>query len=471
MSEKNNSAAQALIDLDAIKEAFKKESINTARVIVGEEVRDIVRQTINEAANEDDDMKIIDNEKDSEATEKDSKEDAKAKGDSESKSDDDKDLLVDGDGDEKDEPEVEGDAEGDETAKDDSAELPDGDEDFPGVKVGENEYDITGEEDELAAARKVYKLMQDGDDVVVTQNGDDLHLKDNGTGAEYVIDLSDEEPEGDNNETDEFALELDGEEEPTMESRKMRRPMKEEKTFVLEADLGYTDNYQSKDVFSGLSAGAPKPGTWTIDCGLPKNSAKPWAGNAKSKSKPFGKEVTKENIEDGKTEIEEATNVTMPNVRKKVKSHSPAQKDAPKAAHHDSKSGEYKALQEQVAKIKAENLKLKEDLVKVGKFLNEACVTNKNLGQAVKLFLENTTSRDEKIEIINRFSNEAKTVEQSKALYESISRELKKTKNTATVMESQIAVPKQAINETAIYQSPDIQKMVGLTKRMEKLYK
>lgn len=464
MSEKNNSAAQALLDLETIKEAFKKESMNTARVIVGEEVRDIVRKSINEAAEDDDDMQIIDNEKDSKATDKESEKDKKSKEKSEPESEEEKDLLVDGD-DEKD------------SEKDDGNELPepsqeDGDEDeFPGVKVGENEYDITGEKDDLAAVRKVYKLMQDGDEVVLTQDGEDLHLKDNGTGAEYVIDLSDDESDRDNNETDEFALELDGEEEPTMESKKMRKPMKEERTFVLEADLGYTDDYQGKDAIEGLSAGAPKPGTWTIDNGLPKSDAKPWAGNAKSKSKPFGKEVTRENCEDGKSGIKEATNVTMPNIRKKVKSHSPSQKEAPKAAHQDSKAGEYKALQEAVNRIKAENLKLKEDLVKMGKFVDEACVTNKNLGQAVKLFLENTTSRDEKIEIINRFSNEAKTVEQSKALYESISRELKKTKKAAPVMESQIAVPRQAINETSIYQSPEIQKMVGLSKRMEKLYK
>ena len=468
MSEKSTGTPQALIDLDTIKEEIRKNSVDVVRSIVGEEVRDIVRNSINEAAEADDDMQIIDNEKDSEAEKKEPKKDEKSEKDSKAKSED-KNLLVDGEADNNDSQVPEDETQPTEAPMQEAPAEDEPEEQLPGVQVGENEYDITGEKDSLAAARKVYKLMQDGDDVVIVQDGSDLHLKDNQTGAEYVIDLADDDTAEGNNESDEFSIELDGEKEPTMESKKMRKPMKENRTFVLEADLGYTDEYQDKSPIEGLKAGSPKPYTWSIDSGLPKSDAKPWAGDAKLKGKPFSKDVTKEECEESR--IEEGTNTTMPNLRKKTKSHSPAQKANPIVAHQDSKSGEYKAMQEQVNKIKAENLKLKESLVSVENLLNEACVTNKNLGQIVKLFLENTTTRKEKVEIVNRFSNEAKTPEQSKALYESITRELKASKPASTVVESQIAVPKQTINETAIYQSPAVQKMIGLTKRMENLYR
>ena len=62
----------------------------------------------------------------------------------------------------------------------------------------------------------------------------------------------------------------------------------------------------------------------------------------------------------------------------------------------------------------------------VMKSLKEAAVVNKNLAQIIKIVSENSTTRDEKKEIIDRFMNEAKTVQQSEALYESISKELKK---------------------------------------------
>ena len=81
-----------------------------------------------------------------------------------------------------------------------------------------------------------------------------------------------------------------------------------------------------------------------------------------------------------------------------------------------------------------------EELI-LGKFktvLQEAAVTNVNLGQIIKLISENSTTKAEKQEIIERFGKEAKTVEQSKSLYESISRELKKN-NQADAVESLLA--------------------------------
>jgi hypothetical protein len=90
-----------------------------------------------------------------------------------------------------------------------------------------------------------------------------------------------------------------------------------------------------------------------------------------------------------------------------------------------------------------------------------------NLGQIIKLISENSTTKNEKQEIIARFGKEAKTVEQSKQLYETISRELKKN-NTMTIEEEKSfsTSSSKMINETQIYQSKDLLDSLDLMHRL-----
>lgn len=118
-------------------------------------------------------------------------------------------------------------------------------------------------------------------------------------------------------------------------------------------------------------------------------------------------------------------------------------------------------------KIFSENRELKSALAKFKNVLEEAAVTNVNLGQIIKLISENTTSQDEKKEIIARFGKEAKTVSQSKNLYETISRDLQK-KNKMNIDEGKqygVEGSKQ-INETQIYQSKDLLDSLDLMHRL-----
>jgi sugar-specific transcriptional regulator TrmB len=120
-----------------------------------------------------------------------------------------------------------------------------------------------------------------------------------------------------------------------------------------------------------------------------------------------------------------------------------------------------------VDKILKENEQLKGALNKFKSVLEEAAVTNVNLGQIIKLISENSTTKDEKQEIIARFGKEAKTVEQSKHLYESISRELKRN-NTMNINEEKqfTANNSKMINETQIYKSQDIMESLDLMHRL-----
>ena len=101
--------------------------------------------------------------------------------------------------------------------------------------------------------------------------------------------------------------------------------------------------------------------------------------------------------------------------------------------------------------------------------LKEAAVVNHNLAQIIKLVTENTTSQDEKKEIINRFKNEAKTIDQSKSLYESISRDLKKANKMNISGNGNLMVESsRKINETPIYKSQDVLDSLDLMHRMMK---
>ena len=117
-------------------------------------------------------------------------------------------------------------------------------------------------------------------------------------------------------------------------------------------------------------------------------------------------------------------------------------------------------------KIFEENKALKNALNKFKSTLEEAAVTNVNLGNIIKLVMENSTTVDEKKEIIARFGNEAKTVDASKTLYESISRELQK-KSKMNIDESrEFGVNDNKINETQIYRSNDILNSLDLMHRI-----
>lgn len=103
------------------------------------------------------------------------------------------------------------------------------------------------------------------------------------------------------------------------------------------------------------------------------------------------------------------------------------------------------------------------------KSLKEAAVTNHNLAQIIKLISENTTSQDEKMEIIKRFSNEARTIKDSKKLYESISSDLKKSRKMNITEDRSLTVEgSKKVNETPIYKSQDLMESLDLMHRMMK---
>lgn len=249
------------------------------------------------------------------------------------------------------------------------------------------------------------------------------------------------------------------------EKKNTRKTMKERKEMMFEVDLGYTDNYQDKDPIEGLSNDEPSKSGKSWHKGVPTGTKKPWAGETKSKGEPFNKTVGKD--------LDEATNVGgAVQQRTTPKSNIPAgrKENGPKVKRHVSASNEYSEeineAMKKIAKLEKENKALKECVLSLRENLQEAYVTNVNLGKFAKLTLENTTSQSEKIDIINRLS-EAKTIAESKALYESISRELKKGGKSLTTENKVMSADTKNLNEAKKYTQQGLVETLDLIRRVE----
>ena len=351
---------------------------------------------------------------------------------------------------------------------------------FEDYQVGDGEYDMTGEND-IKQVAKVWKLMSDDDELVVKQQDNKLELKDGETGAEYLIDLDggEDAPEVEQTEGEEPIFEITFKKEPIMN----------------EENLGYTDNYQNKDVVTAkepYNAATPnKTNDW--DEGAPKDGkAKPWAGPSKEKGKPYAGEMNEEEMEGDLYEIafdecggtcedgpmEEGA--TFPDENSMRLNPGNEVHDEPHRRRHNDKEGNMsdgnamnESVKKQLAKIQEENEVLKSSLVKFRKALNEAVVTNYNISNFVKLVLENSTTKQEKVDILNRFSNEAKTIEQSNVLFESINKQLKSVNNANVAIDKPMAINESAakINENTIYKNDDeaINYALDMIQRMNNL--
>lgn len=361
---------------------------------------------------------------------------------------------------------------------------------FDDYKGEDDTYDFTGADKDTFV--KVYKLLKDDDQVVIQkdENGN-THITDNENGSEYMIVSDDSENMGSGEtEAEEYSMgdvageegEIDMDEETVFEIA-----LQDDEDEVNEENLGYTTNYQDKTAMTTPSNAEPADAskTYSMDKGVPTGDKKPW-GNAGNEMKPFDEadetNEGEEKINEEDEQVEEATNVGgFVQQNSTSKSHVPnsSGRDARNASVAGQKTKttaqpRYSGVSEDIMRkanaIWEENKQLKKELLSIKESLREAVVLNYNLGQITKLFTENTTTREEKINIIKRFGNEANTVENSKKLYESVSRELKKVNqlNGVNNIDKQLSESKgnNLLVETPIYQSDDLTESLNLMKRL-----
>ena len=344
-------------------------------------------------------------------------------------------------------------------------------------KSEDGEYDLTGMDSEDVI--KVLRVMKPEDGVRVVKNNDGtIELTDEENDTEYVIEIGDDDidvdvirDEDNDDEEDVFDIEVDecGD-----------APMMNEG----EVDLGYTDNYQNVTAMTMDPDDGEKTRKW--NAGTPTGNGKRWVGNSGDMS-PYNKKVN----ESDEPIVEVVLDDAEENLQEKAESVANGSRTA-QDLHHDEdinavprhsrkrqnsknatdKSSANEAFKRKVNAVLKENQQLKAIAEQIKNRLNEACVINASLGKIIKLVTENTTTRDEKINIVNRF-NDVKTVKEGKALYEAIEKELKNShpiNNADKVMSGPLTETKKTnIVETPMFQSADLTETLDLMKRLDKI--
>lgn len=467
--KKNNTVEKTVQDAQNIAKALKESTMNSLKSIMEEAINNVIQE------GDDDDEEPEEVVDDNFAEVKDVETDAEDTKSEDTPEDDKTEGGEDADGDAKDAGEPE-------DADDEWSDM----EEF---KVGDNDYDLSSADDEMAL--KVYNKLGDDDKIILKKEDENTYsVEDQETGAEFTIELDgdvaadnapeeggddiditfdDEEPAGEEGET-EFDLELDGDDEDGIDE------LDEDKNFVV-------NDYQKEDPIKGLKMNEPANGkeTYSMDAGAPKGTERPYGGGA-GDGQPFEQKVNEcgDNVvvDAGQQELDEdGSGLNTKHSTKKNTNHI---NRSAQNQRHVSTDGDYQALKETAMKvyekakqIQEENKQYKQCIKEIKNSLKEAAVLNVNLAQVVRLLSENTTTENEKKSIVNRFSN-VKTIKEGKELYNTIKMELNEAKKSGVVLESTIsATPnKTQINETTIYTaSNQSNPALDLMNRMDNLYK
>ena len=280
----------------------------------------------------------------------------------------------------------------------------------------------------------VFKKMSPEDEIEVVQDGDNIDIKDNETGAEYRIELGgDEDMEGDELDMDD-EIEIDDMEGDELD---MDDDMNENEV-IYEIHLD-----EESDTDASIVDALVVDDETMVD---PEMDEPVVQEAPRTKSKLKGRKYGNPN------------GINLPESKK------------PKFLKLIKENN---TLKGDVSSIKSENETLKEDYNKMvdalkefRKKLNEVAVFNSNLTYTVRLFTEHTTTKGEKVDIIKRF-DEVKSLKESKGTYKSLVKEISSTKTPIKEsIENKINETKGSgsaqITENNVYVNPEFEKMKTL---------
>ena len=297
--KKNNTAEKAVLGAEKITKALKESTEKSLRDIINETISNLIVEGVEDPENDSYDVQDVEPDETPEVSDVNAEEggeegaEAPEEGNAEEGSD---------------EPDS---VEGEEGAESDDAD--DEWSDLEQYKIGDDDYDFTGVDgDEIL---KVYNKLGDDDQIFVKKEDDGTYsVKDDETGAEFVIELNSDNLDADNSAEgeenveldadvdsndfgaedgeDEISLDLNGDDEGFDDDEEIEIDLgDDENDDELNEDLGYTDSYQKNVFKNNVSMKEPADGKTTNDWdnGAPKGSEKPWAG--KGDGKPFDKTV------------------------------------------------------------------------------------------------------------------------------------------------------------------------------------
>ena len=356
-----------------------------------------------------------------------------------------------------------------------------GDEVWDGLeqfKGEDGEYDLTsmGKDDVI----KVLKVMTPEDGVRVLQNDNGtVTLQDDETDKEYIIDI--DGSLGNNNseadDEDEYELSIDVDDEGDVTDECNVKP--DANITEGEVDLGYTNDYQKKTAMTVDNNNEPadKKDTYSMDAGVRTGTKKPWVGN-KGDMSPFKEEVNETQTSTENSANVRGTGMTHANTNnsQKFARNGHVQSEETRGTGEGYKPGTTESIDRIKKKANAifkENQELRKIAESIKGKLEEAIVVNSSLGSIIKLVTENSTTLQEKKDIIKRFDS-VKTINEGKALYNTIAEELKKAgkvNNTSeNTLDNQLTEAKKTkLVETTMYQSADLSATISLMERLSKI--
>jgi hypothetical protein len=192
-----------------------------------------------------------------------------------------------------------------------------------------------------------------------------------------------------------------------------------------------------------------------------------------------GEEIAEveETMEEGKEEIDEKISVgtgkSVGNNRNASGPGSIGAPENPKSESVNESANKYNTLLTEAKELRGKNEEYKQALKQFRTMLAETVVFNSNLTYVTKLFMEHSTTKEEKQEILKRFDNEVSTLKESKRLYKSIASELTSRKPMNESVERKFnnevssGMSKQ-LNESTAYIDKETQRIKDLMSRVEK---
>jgi hypothetical protein len=321
---------------------------------------------------------------------------------------------------------------------------------------GGEEMDMTMASDEDVIS--VYKKLTGDDEieVVVDDESGDIHLSVNEPG-DFVIKTGASEAGDEEIELDEYSMDESEEVDEVMYEIALDEMVDIES---VKAPVGSEeDNWAGDNLVGGFDDDMAH--------------AKAEGDMVMSESEMVDEEDDK--MEEGEEKIEEkiavGTGMSVGNNRNASGPGSIGAPENPKSVNES--AVKYNALLTEAKELKTKNEEYKQALKQFRTMLAETVVFNSNLTYVTKLFMEHSTTKEEKQAILKRFDSEATTLKESKKLYKSIVNELSSRKPMNESVERKLnnevssGMSKQ-LNESTAYIDKETQRIKDLMSRVEK---
>ena len=422
MAEKKSILEEALLDINNIKNALNANTKEILRSVAKEEIDSVVKES------------LMKNEADYEEEDLDSTDDAVDLGGDADAATADIDTMELG-GEESEEDEL-GDIE---VSKEVSPEM-DADLGMNADALGGDELDMTGASDDDVIA--IYKKLSGEDEIEIV--GDEIHLNISEPG-EYIVKKG--------------ALDLGGDEEE-----------------VEDIDLGPIGDEEEVENDSDVD--------YEIEMGDDEESEEHEAEESEEEEEAEheiggSEEGEEESEEEEEEEIEEGIRTTRAQANKAGAEYQPKVLGAKSVNESASKklvletTKKYNSLLTEAKKLQSENQEFRKALKTFRNQLVETVVFNSNLTYVTRLFMEHSTTKAEKQNIIKRFDEQVSNLVESKKLYTTIANELETRKPINESVESKLiktttTSTSNQLNESTAYVDPSTKRILDLINRVEK---